>query len=136
MSKKVSDLKNLRKSTISDNNLSNENNDMTNSRDSQNNLINIKSSIQEHDLEAYKEMRNSRYSRSEIDAEDIVNQMEKPNDPNNTPLEEGKKGNKLFLTEHKPIFDNKDLFTFHDLIVPGGRNAKLVTIIIFLNRSV
>lgn len=34
--------------------------------------------------------------------------------------------NKIFMTENHLVFDNKDLFTFHDLIVPGGKNAKLV----------
>jgi hypothetical protein len=30
------------------------------------------------------------------------------------------------MTEHHLKFDNKELFTFHDLIVPAGKNAKLV----------
>ena len=31
----------------------------------------------------------------------------------------------LLMTEVPLAFDSKDLFTFHDLIVPGGKNAKL-----------
>jgi hypothetical protein len=34
----------------------------------------------------------------------------------------------VFITQNKKydFFDNKDYYTFHDLIVPGGKNAKLV----------
>jgi hypothetical protein len=33
---------------------------------------------------------------------------------------------KIFMTDYKLAnFDNKDFFTFHDLIIPGGKNAKL-----------
>ncbi len=36
---------------------------------------------------------------------------------------------KIFMTDYKILnFDNKDLFSFHDLIVPGGKNAKLCLI--------
>ena len=42
----------------------------------------------------------------------------------------GKKTNddyKLFVTEKVVMSHNKPLFSFHDLIVPGGKNAKLVS---------
>lgn len=39
-------------------------------------------------------------------------------------MDEKQKKN-LLLTEVPIAFDSKDLFTFHDLIVPGGKNAKL-----------
>ena len=66
----------------------------------------IKHAIDEDEKKLNKKTNNSRI---EIDAN----------------LDEaGKK--KIFMTEHFMKFDNKDLFTFHDLIVPGGKNAKLV----------
>jgi len=36
-----------------------------------------------------------------------------------------KKRKKLLMTEVSNTFDNKDFFNFHDLIVPGGKNASL-----------
>lgn len=36
-----------------------------------------------------------------------------------------KKAKKLLMTEVTNNFDNKDFFNFHDLIVPGGKNASL-----------
>jgi hypothetical protein len=29
------------------------------------------------------------------------------------------------MTENNSKYENKDLFSFHDLIIPGGKNAKL-----------
>ena len=43
----------------------------------------------------------------------------------NTKEELEKKRKKLLMTEVSNVFDNKDLFNFHDLIVPGGKNASL-----------
>jgi hypothetical protein len=36
----------------------------------------------------------------------------------------------VFITQNKQanFFDNKEYYTFHDLIVPGGKNAKLVSL--------
>ena len=36
-----------------------------------------------------------------------------------------KKAKKLLMTEVTNVFDTKDLYHFHDLIVPGGKNASL-----------
>ena len=36
-----------------------------------------------------------------------------------------KKAKKLLMTEVINVFDTKDLYRFHDLIVPGGKNASL-----------
>ena len=36
-----------------------------------------------------------------------------------------KKAKKLLMTEVTNVFDTKDLYRFHDLIVPGGKNASL-----------
>ena len=43
----------------------------------------------------------------------------------NTKEELEKKRKKLLMTEVSNTFDNKDFFSFHDLIVPGGKNASL-----------
>ena len=43
----------------------------------------------------------------------------------NTKEELEKKRKKLLMTEVSNVFDNKDFFNFHDLIVPGGKNASL-----------
>jgi len=43
----------------------------------------------------------------------------------NTKEELEKKRKKLLMTEVSNTFDNKDFFNFHDLIVPGGKNASL-----------
>jgi hypothetical protein len=44
--------------------------------------------------------------------------------------EEKKNDKDVFITQNKKLnfFDNKEYYTFHDLIVPGGKNAKLVNI--------
>ena len=43
----------------------------------------------------------------------------------NTKEELEKKAKKLLMTEVTNVFDTKDLYNFHDLIVPGGKNASL-----------
>ena len=43
----------------------------------------------------------------------------------NTKEELEKKRKKLLMTEVSNAFDNKDFFNFHNLIVPGGKNASL-----------
>ena len=43
----------------------------------------------------------------------------------NTKEELERKRKKLLMTEVSNAFDNKDFFNFHDLIVPGGKNASL-----------
>lgn len=55
-------------------------------------------------------------SRIEIDA------SEKPGVE-----EEERNKKKIFMTENFLNLESKELFTFHDVIVPGGKNAKLVS---------
>jgi len=43
----------------------------------------------------------------------------------NTKEELEKKAKKILMTEVTNVFDTKDLYHFHDLIVPGGKNASL-----------
>ena len=43
----------------------------------------------------------------------------------NTKEELEKKAKKLLMTEVTNVFDTKDLYHFHDIIVPGGKNASL-----------
>ena len=68
----------------------------------------------------------------------IESQYQELNDKDKKELKGGEEGNeaytkeelekkrkKLLMTEVSNTFDNKDFFNFHDLIVPGGKNASL-----------
>jgi len=68
----------------------------------------------------------------------IESQYQELNDKDKKELKGGEEGNeaytkeelekkrkKLLMTEVSNAFDNKDFFSYHDLIVPGGKNASL-----------
>jgi hypothetical protein len=60
-----------------------------------------------------------------VDRENKDKKLNKSND--NEFSSDDKK--KIFMTDYKLLnFDNKELFTFHDMIIPGGKNAKLCMI--------
>jgi hypothetical protein len=65
----------------------------------------------------------SKNTRFEIDASMEKNEKNERNEKN--ALDEEKK-NKIFMTENFLHLESKELFTFHDVIVPGGKNSKLV----------
>ena len=81
-------------------------------------------------------------NRIEIDANTINNEnheeinntenlnTKEENSENKPKLEdEEETKKKIFMTDYKLInFDNKEIFTFHDMIIPGGKNAKLCLI--------
>jgi hypothetical protein len=48
----------------------------------------------------------------------------------NTRIEiEAKNDKKIFMTENQLFkYDNKELFIFNDMIIPGGKNAKLCVV--------
>ena len=82
-------------------------------------------------------------NKEEQQREDFINnekqsQMQELNDKDKNTLQSGqddheantkeeleRKRKKLLMTEVSNAFDNKDFFNFHDLIVPGGKNASL-----------
>lgn len=122
---KINELKNLRNSQNRDKhdeevNMGNMTNTSLSNFNNQNNFNNT---------------NNKTNSRIEIDADgneglndgneseeinDTVNNIDKIKNKNKT------NNKKIFMTEKEILkFDNKDLFTFHDLIVPGGKNARL-----------
>ncbi len=130
--------------TSSKNNLENEN--INNQNDDK--ISEIKS-INKELLEKQSEINNKELEekQSEINMkenEDIINQQKKSelNDGMtekekntlksaqedheiNTKEELEKKAKKILMTEVTNVFDTKDLYHFHDLIVPGGKNASL-----------
>ena len=73
-------------------------------------FINNEQQLQNQDL-TIKEKKTLKSAQEDHDA--------------NTKEELDKKRKKLLMTEVSNVFDNKDLFNFHDLIVPGGKNASL-----------
>jgi len=102
---KVNDLKNLRSSSITD---SKENKDLDELEAEADHNVNIMNSSN-NNLSNVNKLTISN-SRIEINAE-----------TNNL-----KKEKKIFMTDNQlSKFDNPILFTFHDMIVPGGKNAKL-----------
>lgn len=79
--------------------------------------------------------KNKASTRIEIDAHQLdteenqlVNQISPMADrgKSNHNDKEPASDKKIFMTDYKLVnFDNKELFTFHDMIIPGGKNAKL-----------
>jgi len=63
-------------------------------------------------------------SRIEIDANEN-NQMKKTSNDNEQ-NETKKKNNKVFLTDYQSSLESKDVFSFHDLIIPNSKTAKIV----------
>ena len=95
----------------------------------------INKELVENEKEKEKEEK-----QSEINNEDITNQQQnqemtekekntlksaQEDHEMNAKEELEKKAKKLLMTEVTNVFDTKDLYHFHDLIVPGGKNASL-----------
>ena len=96
-------------------------------------------SINKELLENEKE-KEKEEKQSELNNEDITNQQQnqemtekekntlksaQEDHEMNAKEELEKKAKKLLMTEVTNVFDTKDLYHFHDLIVPGGKNASL-----------
>ena len=95
----------------------------------------INKELVENEKEKEKEEK-----QSEFNNEDITNQQQnqemtekekntlksaQEDHEMNAKEELEKKAKKLLMTEVTNVFDTKDLYHFHDLIVPGGKNASL-----------
>ena len=113
---KINELKNLRSSFKNDNN-------------SEINIMNISN----NSIAVNKQNKNN--SRIEIDANIMAEQFINNKTNNESMINTGniennektlKKNNKIFMTEHHLKFDNKELYSFHDMIVPGGKNESYV----------
>ena len=96
-------------------------------------------SINKELVEKEKE-KEKEEKQSELNNEDITNQQQnqemtekekntlksaQEDHEMNAKEELEKKAKKLLMTEVTNVFDTKDLYHFHDLIVPGGKNASL-----------
>ena len=97
----------------------------------------INKELVENEKEKEKEKEEK---QSELNNEDITNQQQnqemtekekntlksaQEDHEMNAKEELEKKAKKLLMTEVTNVFDTKDLYHFHDLIVPGGKNASL-----------
>lgn len=62
-------------------------------------------------------------SRIEIDANEnnLVNKANLENEQNET-----KRKNKIFMTDYQSSSETKDVFSFHDLIIPNSKTSKIV----------
>ena len=100
------------------------------------------SAIKSINKELVENEKEKEEKQSEFNNEDITNQQQQQNQEMtekekntlksaqedheiNAKEELEKKAKKLLMTEVSNVFDTKDLYHFHDLIVPGGKNASL-----------
>lgn len=92
-----------------------------------NNSIQIKNKIEEEEQKKEEFINNEKQSQYQELTEKEKNTLKSAHEDydNNTKEEIEKKRKKLLMTEVSNHFDNKDFFSFHDLIVPGGKNASL-----------
>lgn len=65
-------------------------------------------------------------SRIEIDANENNQTKKTNNNIENEQNETKKKNNKVFLTDYQSSLESKDVFSFHDLIIPNSKTAKIV----------
>ena len=71
-------------------------------------------------------------SKEEKEKNDYVNNLKNhyfinAKDTDNLSIEEIRK-QRIIMNQLPELFDNKDIFTSHDLIIPNGKNAKLILI--------
>lgn len=112
-------------------NLNTSQNEIEGTINTHNNLVDIQRSIEREDnVNYYAEDLDEELDRVEGNI-DVTSSINRNRSKHNTRIEidaeevEDKKG-RIFMTENQIMFDNKELFSFHDLIVPGGKNARLV----------
>ena len=98
-----------------------------------NQSIQMKNEINKEEQQREEFINNEKEKQSQIDSQNqeltdkdknILNSAQEDHEAN-TKEELEKKRKKLLMTEVSNTFDNKDFFSFHDLIVPGGKNASL-----------
>ena len=92
-----------------------------------NQSIKIKDQINKEEQEKEQFINNEKQSQNQEMTENEKNLIKSANEDQeaNEKEELEKKRKKLLMTEVSNNFDNKDFFSFHDLIVPGGKNASL-----------
>ena len=98
-----------------------------------NQSIQMKNEINKEEQQREDFINNEKEKQSKLDSQyqDLTDKEKKTlksaeeDHEANTKEELEKKRKKLLMTEVSNTFDNKDFFNFHDLIVPGGKNASL-----------
>ena len=92
-----------------------------------NQSIQIKNEINKEEQQREEFINNEKQSQNQEMKENEKNLIKSANEDHeiNEKEELEKKRKKLLMTEVSNNFDNKDFFSFHDLIVPGGKNASL-----------
>ena len=98
-----------------------------------NQSIQMKNEINKEEQQREDFINNEKEKQSQLDSQyqDLTDKEKKTlksaeeDHEANTQEELEKKRKKLLMTEVSNTFDNKDFFNFHDLIVPGGKNASL-----------
>ena len=90
-----------------------------------NQSIKIKNEINKEEQQREEFINNEQQNQGLTDKEKKTLKSAQEDHEANTKEELEKKRKKLLMTEVSNVFDNKDLFNFHDLIVPGGKNASL-----------
>ena len=98
-----------------------------------NQSIQMKNEINKEEQQREDFINNEKEKQSQLDSQyqDLTDKEKKTlksaeeDHEANTKEEREKKRKKLLMTEVSNTFDNKDFFNFHDLIVPGGKNASL-----------
>ena len=90
-----------------------------------NQSIKIKNEINKEEQQREEFINNEQQNQGLTDKEKKTLKSAQEEHEANTKEELEKKRKKLLMTEVSNVFDNKDLYNFHDLIVPGGKNASL-----------
>ena len=92
-----------------------------------NHSIQIKNNIENEEKEKEEFINNEQQSQIQELTEKEKNTLKSAHEDYDTNAKEEieKKRKKLLMTEVSNNFDTKDFFSFHDLIVPGGKNASL-----------
>ena len=92
-----------------------------------NESVKIKNIINKEEQEKEEFINNEKQSQNQEFTEKDKNILKSVEEDHETNIKEEleKKRKKLLMTEVSNAFDNKDFFNFHDLIVPGGKNASL-----------
>ena len=92
-----------------------------------NSLLNENLLLKKEEQEREDFINNEKQSQNQELTNKEKNTLKSANEDHeiNTKEELEKKRKKLLMTEVSNAFDNKDFFNFHDLIVPGGKNASL-----------
>ena len=92
-----------------------------------NSLLNENLLLKKEEQEREEFINNEKQSQNQELTNKEINTLKSANEDHeiNTKEELEKKRKKLLMTEVSNAFDNKVFFNFHDLIVPGGKNASL-----------